>query len=170
MRDSTAEIAPGLRIHQSEAGVLIEASSVTVYLTVDNLPEAIRRLGLDTTRADGRNATIEVRDPDGPRRRISERPTSSGPITQPGPPFPREGRLVIEASTAMCMSWALPHTRTGRTQYNKARNLLMDLGEGTCAGFPFLVRDTAGSLTDAFRCAGRDHRRTGPRVSPGRVR
>lgn len=79
VRDSTAEIAPGLLIHQSEAGVPIEASSVTVHLTVDNLPEAIRRLGLDTTRADGRNATIEVRDPDGRVVRISERPTSSGP-------------------------------------------------------------------------------------------
>jgi hypothetical protein len=79
VRDGTAEIAPGLLIHQSEANNLIEASSAIVHITVDNLPEATRRLGLGTTTADGRNATIEARDPDGRIVRISQRPTSSRP-------------------------------------------------------------------------------------------
>jgi ADP-ribosylglycohydrolase len=77
VRDGTAAIAPGLLIHRSEADDPIEASSVTVHLTVDNLSEATRRLGLGTTTTDGRDATIEMRDPDGRIVRISQRLTSS---------------------------------------------------------------------------------------------
>jgi ADP-ribosylglycohydrolase len=79
VRDGTAEITPGLLIHQSDADTLIEAPSVTVHFKVDDLLEATRRLGLDTTTAHGRNATIEVRDPDGRIVRISQRSTSSRP-------------------------------------------------------------------------------------------
>jgi len=77
VRAGTAEITPELLLHQSAADTLVDASSVIVHITVDNIPAATRRLGLDTTTADGRTATIEVRDPDGRIIRISQRPTSS---------------------------------------------------------------------------------------------
>ena len=77
VRDGTAEITSELLLHQSAADALIDASSVIVHITVDNLPAATRRLGLGTASTDGRNATIEVRDPDGRIVRISQRPASS---------------------------------------------------------------------------------------------
>jgi hypothetical protein len=83
VRDGTAEITSGLLLHQSAADALIDTSSVIVHITVDNLLAATRRIGLDTTTADDRNGTIEVRDPDGRILRISQRPSSSGPITEP---------------------------------------------------------------------------------------
>jgi ADP-ribosylglycohydrolase len=78
VRVGTAEIAPGLLLHRSEADTLIDASSVTLRITVDNLPEAIRRLGLDAI-TDSRLDTIEVRDPDGRTVRVSQRPGSARP-------------------------------------------------------------------------------------------
>jgi hypothetical protein len=79
VRAGTAEITPGLLLHRSEADTPIDASSVIVQITVDNLPAATRRLGLDTNTANDRTATTEVRDPDGRIVRISQRPASSRP-------------------------------------------------------------------------------------------
>ncbi len=75
----TAEITPGLLLHQSAADTLIDATSVIVHITVDNLPATARRLGLDTTTTNGHTTTIEVRDPDGRTVRISQHPASSRP-------------------------------------------------------------------------------------------
>jgi hypothetical protein len=69
----TAEITPGLLLHQSAADTLIDASSVIVNIAVDNLQAASGRLGLDTTTND-HTAMIEVRDPDGRTVRISQHP------------------------------------------------------------------------------------------------
>lgn len=78
-RAGTAEITPGLLLHQSAADTLIDATSVIVHITVDNLPATVRRLGLDTTAINGHTTTIEVRDPDGRTVRISQHPASSRP-------------------------------------------------------------------------------------------
>ena len=75
VRADTAEITPGLLLHQFATDTLIDASSVIVHITVDNLPAATRRLGIHTT-ADS-HPPFEVRDPDGRIVRISQRPASS---------------------------------------------------------------------------------------------
>ena len=76
VRAGTAEVTPGLLLHQSAAGRLIDGSSVTLHITVDSLPQATRRLGLDTAATSSPTATIEVRDPDGRIVRISQRSPS----------------------------------------------------------------------------------------------
>ncbi|MGW5646219.1 ADP-ribosylglycohydrolase family protein [Saccharopolyspora sp. NPDC003762] len=75
VRAGTAEITPGLLLHQSAADTLIDASSVIVNITVGNLPAAARRLGLDATATDG-HTVIEVNDPDGRTVRITQQPTT----------------------------------------------------------------------------------------------
>ena len=71
-RAGTAEIAPGVLLHQVAGDVGIEASSAMVHITVEDLPAAIRRLGLNTNPADDAPATVELRDPDGRMLRISQ--------------------------------------------------------------------------------------------------
>lgn len=78
-RAGTAEITPGLLLHQSAADTLIDTTSVIVHITVDNLPATARRLGPETTTTNSHTTTIEVRDPDGRTVRISQHTASSRP-------------------------------------------------------------------------------------------
>jgi ADP-ribosylglycohydrolase len=75
-RTGTAEITPGLQLHQSSVDLVIDAASIIVYVTVDNLSAALRRLGLDIA-TDGYTAGTEVHDPDGRIVRIRQRPSIS---------------------------------------------------------------------------------------------
>jgi ADP-ribosylglycohydrolase len=79
VRADIAEITPGLLLRHSAVEAPIDSSSVTVQITVDSLPAAQRRLGLDITTAQDRTSTIDVRDPDGRVVRISQHPASSQP-------------------------------------------------------------------------------------------
>lgn len=74
VRAGTAEITPRLFLRQSATDALHDAASIIVHISVDDLPEATRRLGIDSTVTSGVPATIEVRDPDGRTVRISQRP------------------------------------------------------------------------------------------------
>lgn len=79
VRASTAEISPGLLLHQSAANAAIDSSSLVVQITVDDILAAARRLGLHANMADNYAVPIEVRDPDGRLVRISQRPAGSRP-------------------------------------------------------------------------------------------
>ncbi|SBT89320.1 ADP-ribosylglycohydrolase [Streptomyces sp. DI166] len=74
VRAGTVEISPGLLLRQSATGTLIDAASVIVHITVDDLAEATRRLGIESTVTSGVSATFEVRDPDGRTVRVGQRP------------------------------------------------------------------------------------------------
>ncbi|MFD3310266.1 ADP-ribosylglycohydrolase family protein [Streptomyces sp. NPDC058694] len=70
----TAEIAPGLFLRQSATNTLHNAASVIVHISVDDLPGATRRLGIESPKTSDVPATIELRDPDGRTVRISQHP------------------------------------------------------------------------------------------------
>lgn len=84
IQGGTAEITPGLLLHQS-ADTPIDASSIIVNIPVDNLKATSGRLGLDTT--NDRTASIEVRDPDGRTVRISQTSASKRVSTGPADEF-----------------------------------------------------------------------------------
>jgi catechol 2,3-dioxygenase-like lactoylglutathione lyase family enzyme len=70
VRSGTAEIAPGLLLHQFAVDTLIDDSSV--HIIVKDLRATIRRLRLSVTTTEGVPAPIEVRDPDGRVVHVSE--------------------------------------------------------------------------------------------------
>jgi ADP-ribosylglycohydrolase len=78
VRGDTAEITPWLLLHQHATDTPIDALSVMVSITVDDISAAKRRLGIGTATDSRPNATTEVRDPDGRVVRISQHPASPG--------------------------------------------------------------------------------------------
>jgi ADP-ribosylglycohydrolase len=77
VRAGTAEVIPGVLLHQSAGDSVIDTSSVIVNIPVDDPAAATRRLGLRATEAESHTAPIEVRDPDGRIVRISQRHPSA---------------------------------------------------------------------------------------------
>jgi ADP-ribosylglycohydrolase/Fic family protein len=103
VRAGTAQIAPGVHLHQPAADAPIDASAV-VEIHVNDLRAAARRLGVDAAVSNG-HPTIEVRDPDGRTVRVGQQrdetaalraagvaePPTAGPASLSSNPRPRSG-------------------------------------------------------------------------------
>jgi hypothetical protein len=70
-RGSFAEVSSGLVLRQAQSDEPIETSGVAIRVAVDNLSEALRRVGLEVT-PNRHRETIEVTDPDGRRVLVSQ--------------------------------------------------------------------------------------------------